>query len=174
MQRLVSEYLESMGASFYDQQRKFIRNATRPGNANPFLRALGGNPEIAPELERLNAQLADLQARGIAPLTAKQRFERANLLDYYEGPYASLCQKSHNNLSALVSRHLPVGPSGPELVLSSPPRQEDYSMIADLTAGIAADATARVNSFLTGGAPVGLEPLTRDLGALRQLWREHS
>lgn len=116
-------------------------------------------------------RLRELRGRGVEPLSVRDRFERAEQEDYYEGPYANLCWHSHNNINVLEQRHLRQDEKGVNLVVGAPLNDDDVQIIIDTTAGMAANSVAAAKELVQSGRPSGIENLGKRLEALRELWK---
>jgi hypothetical protein len=60
------------------------------------------------------------------PRNISEKFEAAGMKDEYKTLYAWLCSHSHNNLSALSTRHIETTESGVEMVMYRDTPLDDY------------------------------------------------
>jgi hypothetical protein len=167
-------YAEFMLAAFLGQYRQLLKAVLEKGSKNPFLADIVGiyGSKAADELERVQFQLKELESRQVKKLNIWQRFERADQLRYYEGPYAHLCLQSHNNLDVLVTRHLRFTDAGVEIRGFDLIEDKDALLISDATAKISADCVVAVKELLEGKPVSGLDQLMEALGKLHELWPE--
>jgi Family of unknown function (DUF5677) len=75
-------------------------------NNNIYLAELGGEPLVNTERVRICRETAARSARGVHPLKAYARFQRANKAALYYSVYNHLCAEAHNDARALTGRHL--------------------------------------------------------------------
>lgn len=163
-------YDEFMHAAFLDQQRRRVGIAQTRGTTNPFLKSITGNPAVIQHGQWVESELQRLKQKGVAPLSVKERFDRAGQLNLYDGPYSSLSQQTHNNLGVLEARHMEPSPQGFAIHYFRDIPDEDVNMVLDTAAGVLANSLASLKSLLEGGTPTGLEGVTEKLTQLRSLW----
>jgi hypothetical protein len=163
-------YAELMHAAMWDQQRKMIDSANNRGASNPDLALLVGNQSVKQYLAWVKGELASLKTRGIKPLKFREKFDRCNKLDLYEGRYAMLCCQTHNNLNALADRHVEAGPAGIELHYLQAPDDSDSVLIIDTIAGIIANSVMTLKNAIEGGEKREFEGLSQKLANLRAIW----
>jgi hypothetical protein len=165
-------YDEVMHASFLEQQKRRIGIAQKRGTTNPYLRSIVGNSTVLQHGQWIDAELASLKQKGVVPLNVKDRFERAKLLDLYDGPYSSMSQQTHSNLGALEERHIDVLPTGVTVTYFREITDDHAQMILDSAAGVLANSVSAVKSLLEGYPPKGLEGISEELRKLRALWKQ--
>jgi hypothetical protein len=164
-------YSEHMRCAFLTQQKTTIKNALGRGVSNPYLLSIAGDKTMPAHLANIQDELQTLASRDIKKMSARQRFKRAGLEDLYEGPYAHLCSHSHNNLSALESRHLRQSTTGPEIWYFQRPTNDDVQLIVDTLAGILANSIANIVQLIEGQNPPDLPEIQHKLSEVRALWR---
>jgi hypothetical protein len=165
-------YVEFMIAAFLDQHRQLLETLLEKGSKSPFLVDILGSKEPADDLESVRSKLKELKGRQVKPLKVRQRFKRADQLNYYEGPYTHLCLQSHNNINVLVSRHLRFTDVGGEIRGFDLIEDKDAQLIADTTAVLSVNCIVAVKELLEGKPVSGLDQLTEAVGKLRELWAE--
>lgn len=74
--------------------------------ANPFLKNIASDEEIASALSQQVQKRCQLKLDGYNPLSQEDKFNKANLSPLYRSVFNSLCCDSHNNIRSLVSRHI--------------------------------------------------------------------
>jgi hypothetical protein len=168
-------YVEFMHCALLNQQRRVLESGVQADSVNPYLAHFAEHStDLQAALTRVRAELKQLEARGIKrPLKVRERFERASRLDLYQGPYAYLCWHSHNNINILEERHLKQTPSGLTIQYFRAATDDDVQLTLDTAAGLVANSVEFVYQLL-GGAPAGLEGVTRRIEELRTLWRQHA
>jgi hypothetical protein len=73
---------------------------------NPFLKDISDFSDTEKTLKKWEQELEDLRKKGYKPLSAYEKFDRANRGPVYHSVYNILCCYSHNNLRALKTRHV--------------------------------------------------------------------
>lgn len=88
-------------------------------NGNPYLEEIAQAANAEAVLEEHESELKRLVQAGYSPLPQREKFTRAGLGDEYTSVYNFLCCLSHNNMRALISRHIRFNESAgkPELRL---------------------------------------------------------
>ncbi|WP_421423742.1 DUF5677 domain-containing protein [Agrobacterium rosae] len=117
-------YLDQMTASYHKEWIKMLE----PGlnGDQPFLAPYEVD-ELAESLEHHRNELSILTQRGVKPLQARSRFEKAQMLSVYHTVFNALSADSHNNIRALMSRHFRIGNDGTEVVIFKSLEKEDLA-----------------------------------------------
>lgn len=97
-----ANYAKHMEVANHKQICKLLEQTSR----NPLLNGMDQLLGVRDELEKFRRRLAVLKAEGIAPLKIYQRCKRVGRTDEYESLYGMFCLDSHNNIAALVDRHM--------------------------------------------------------------------
>ncbi len=100
------EYGYHMRAAELQEWIRVHRAADDP--ENPYLKGLSDAPGRDAILSQWESELAELKEKDFRPLQQKEKFEQAGLEQLYRSVYNSLCCDSHNNIRALVSRHIDI------------------------------------------------------------------
>jgi Family of unknown function (DUF5677) len=96
-------YYDRMHATFLKEKIRLLKNSLGD-QSNPFLMYVSDAP--AEELKESEAYLEQLIQEGKKPIKALDKFKLAELENVYQSVYGVLCNHSHNNISALSSRHI--------------------------------------------------------------------
>ncbi|MGO7981461.1 DUF5677 domain-containing protein [Rhizobium johnstonii] len=99
-------YRDMMIGEYHRQWVKLAEAGIKGGN--PYLASFDGNEEAAKRLAHHKGEAAKLPSS----LSVFDRFRLAGLTDEYRSIYNSLCNESHNNVRALISRHFRTGEDG--------------------------------------------------------------
>lgn len=75
---------------------------------NPYLEGLATANEFEEQVEEWQTELRDLKEKGFVPLRQDQKFQIAGMENEYRSLYNYLCSYSHNNIRALIDRHLEI------------------------------------------------------------------
>jgi len=74
--------------------------------ANPFMSGFNDKPEIEKQIQEYIEQLEDLKSKGFNKMSYYDKFKKAGMENEYRSVYNFLCSYSHNNIRALIDRHL--------------------------------------------------------------------
>lgn len=134
---------------------------------NPFLEGIINSEEIAQAKAEMSEELASFKEKGVMPLSHYKRFEMAGLLHEYRSIYNMLCTHSHNDIRALLDRHIEI--DGDDFKVISYPdkpldRMEHYLV---LLVDIILDSSYRVHRALKSPALQALEEKNKD-------WKEYA
>lgn len=97
-----------MEANYKYEWLKLLKEAQK--RKNPTLVDLYLNPsiDIDKEVKKVESMLQEYKDNGARPLNQFQKFEKAGLEGSYRSIYNLLCSESHNNLRALIHRHISI------------------------------------------------------------------
>jgi len=98
------QYGYHMQAAYLREWINILREAK--SGQNPFLKDVAQRPDLGDLLAQDEKELARLKEEGFTPLQQKEKFKRANLGPVYRSVYNFLCCHSHNNIRALLARHV--------------------------------------------------------------------
>lgn len=84
-----------------------VLNESKEGK-NPFLYPIGKMPNLNEQIKDYEKKLEDLKNNGYAPLTIKERFEKADMEDVYKSLYNLLSTDVHSGIQALINRHIDI------------------------------------------------------------------
>lgn len=162
-----AEHIDRLEAANLEQMLRVLRSAIDPTLPKTYLHSIAEHPDASLEVERARARLETLRSRS-SEMSIRQRFEKAGYLDYYLGPYRSLCSQSHNNLTALKARHIHETPEGRSFYILAPISKQDTVIAVSNTATMASRAVLRVKQLVEGGEPSGLDELEGRLAIVRR------
>ena len=77
---------------------------------NPYLELIARKEGVQEARRDYDRKLKELKRRKIEPLQIAQKFERANMKHEYLSVYNLASSFAHNDISALIQRHVSVGP----------------------------------------------------------------
>jgi Family of unknown function (DUF5677) len=98
-------YYKHIFARFHDDRCRIL-NAAIAGN--PYLEASATHPEIKNSLLLHERRLQELRDSGFKPLQAKQRFQKAGMIDEYESIFRFESNGAHSDLASLMQQNLEV------------------------------------------------------------------
>jgi len=137
----ISEWLRLQGAA--------------TGGENPYLASLADLPELSADQQRNRETLAELASRGYKALSHFERFVRAGMEHEYRSIYNMVCSYSHNNLRALIDRHIEMSGDDFELVLFKREGPSELVMYVDSSLGLLLRASETMHEIYgrKGGEP---------------------
>ena len=102
-------------------------------------------PDLSDLIAEKERQLKDLESKGYKPLTIKERFERANMVEVYRSLYNFVSSDCHSNIRALVERHVDLGDDDFTPVLYKNPPDERFLWYLGPTAELLVSATIDIH-----------------------------
>jgi len=147
---------------------KILREAQKGGN--PFLAGIASAPNLNQTLSEWEAELAKLKQDGYTPLGQDKKFAKANLSKVYKSVYNLLCCYSHNNLRALVSRHVNISPDETDFTVEydAPVNMDRLLPYVDSLCGIIVSSTETIHRILDTGPGDDVMKLKTKLNELRR------
>ena len=114
--------------------------------------------------------MSKLQREGYLPLRQDEKFKKANLSPVYTSVYNFLCCHSHNNLRALVTRHVNISPDQTDFNVEyyAPLDMDGLLPYLDSLLGIILSSTETIHRILDTGAQGDVQKLKAQLGELRK------
>lgn len=155
-------YLHHMYASYHREWLRVLREANT--NSNQYLVGIRAHIAFFETQQDHAGKLERLKANKFIPLTAEQRFERAGMLNEYRSIYNFLCRETHNNISALMSRHMEQDGDGIAFVLN---KGEDSHALPDSFAVLLIAAGVLVHDWAETGLSTQFVPLSDQLDEIR-------
>jgi len=162
------QYGYHMRAAELHEWIKILREAKK--RQNPFLSFIAQIPNLEKVLVQWETELSKLKKKGFNPLNQKQKFDRAKLELVHRSVYNFLCCHSHNNIRALVSRHIDIAADQTDF-------QVGYYAPVDLNAllpyidsfcGIIMSSTETIHRVLQSDATDRVDALKRELDERRK------
>lgn len=143
-----------------------LLNEAKTGR-NEYLASINESPDLDARITEWTNQKIALERRGHRSLKIYQKFQRAGMEKEYKSLYNSLCCDAHNNLRALVDRHVEINGDGFEVVYYKAYTPEDSAIHVGTNAELLLRASTKVHEFL--GSPVIAEvaKLRHELNVLR-------
>ena len=168
------DYDKFMQAAWLSQQKSMLEKAVEKGSTSPFLKSIAGESGARELLDEVRAKLLEFKSKEVKPLSIREKFEKVDELDYYEGPYADLSWNTHSNVNVLVKRHIGFRDEDVEIRAFDPISDVDMGIISDTAAGIVANSLVAAKSIAADGATnCDLGRLTEKLERFRTALRHH-
>jgi Family of unknown function (DUF5677) len=139
---------------------------------NPYLSDILALPNLPSIILKKKKLLQDLMTRGYKPLTIREKFRRAGMLQEYLSLYNFLCTESHSNKRALINRHANIFNKDYELVFYKNDPNEKYLQYMDSAAGLLISATIDIHDHLESPARIQVNNLRQELEMVRSRYHE--
>ena len=139
---------------------------------NPYLSTISALPNLPSIIFEKERQLQDLKAHGYNPLTIRQKFKRAEMLEEYLSFYNFLCTESHSNKRALINRHANISDNDYELVFYKNDPDERHLPYTDSVASLLISATINIHEHLESPARGKVNGLRQELEMIRSRYHE--
>ncbi|WP_271894670.1 DUF5677 domain-containing protein [Candidatus Phyllobacterium onerii] len=160
------KYLDNMNAAYHKEWKKLIEEGIAGDNA--FLAGFGDNDVVVESLNSHRKSFEEYRAAGIHPLSAFERFGKADMVDEYRSVYNLLCSESHNNIRSLMNRHMRVRDNDIELVLNNFTGDGECEVTLDSVAGILMNSSLAMHHRFLSGQPNGFAEMDKRLAELRK------
>jgi len=147
---------------------KILREAKK--NQNRFLSCISQIPNLEEVLIQWETELSELNTKGFNPLNQKQKFERAKLEPVYRSFYNFLCCHSHNNIRALVSRHIDISADQTDFQVEyyAPVNLDALLPYIDSFCGIIVSSTETIHRVLQSDATDRVDGMKKELDEQRK------
>lgn len=89
--------------------KEWLKLAREAGKLqNPYLEGLSTAKNFEEQVAEWETELSVLKEKGFVPLRQDQKFQYADMENEYRSIYNYLCSYSHNNIRALIDRHIEI------------------------------------------------------------------
>ncbi|MBX9455522.1 MAG: hypothetical protein KL863_05545 [Rhizobium sp.] len=152
-------YVEFMEASHDHEWLRFLRNGFK--GTNPFLQTFWNNIDVQNEIAAIESRLDGFKKNKVRPLHVAERFARADMIEEYESIYNDLCCQTHNNLRALIRRHIEIDDQQKtfQLVINAKPPEESIGSLLDGLLGFILSSSIFVHRHFNSQAVKRFEDL---------------
>ena len=99
------KYIHSMQLNYHQEWLNVIKTA---GTGNPYLTHIAQMKTLEEQITQATDEIKDARAQGGKYLSTSKRFNLAGMEEEYQSIYNFLCCDSHNNIRALISRHIDI------------------------------------------------------------------
>lgn len=159
------QYGYHMQASYFDQWLKILKEAKE--KPNPYLKDIAGLNNLDSEIEKYEASLLSLKAKGYSPLNVFDRFQKAKMVPEYRSLYNFLSNDAHSNISALVDRHIAVHGNDFRVVFDKGEPLLDYLIYLDNATYMLIDASKKIHEFFKSGYLPQIQAMNDKLTEIR-------
>ncbi|HUU84137.1 MAG TPA: DUF5677 domain-containing protein [Phycisphaerae bacterium] len=162
-----------MRAAELREWTKILREAQT--GENPFLARIARVPKLKDVLTQCDADLEKLKNDGFTPLGQKDKFDKAEAKPVYRSVYNFLCCHSHNNMRALVSRHIDISEDQTDFDVQvyAPVSFDALLPYIDTFCGITMISTEAIHRVLRSHAHARVEGLRQELTERRMAILSH-
>jgi len=166
------KYGYNMDAAHLNEWIKILREA-KPGG-NPYLKGMSEALDLDAILGSYEGQVEKLRADGYRPLNNFEKFERSGQAQEYRSFYNFLCCHSHNNIRALIERHVAILADGADIEVQFFPAVTLAELVQyfDSAVGILIGATKVIHEALESPRLADVELLAEKLSDLRKPWTD--
>jgi Family of unknown function (DUF5677) len=140
-----SSYNQFMQAAYLSEWCKILKEASK--KANRFLGKLASDVGLGNVAAGQLEALKDLETRGFKPLNHFERFKRAGMEDEYRSIYNQVCSQSHNNLRALIDRHIDMNEDDFHVILFKEKKPSELSSYVLSTSEILIGASQEIHGL---------------------------
>ena len=134
---------------------------------NEYLAAIAEAPDLDDRIAEWTKRKDVLENKGHRSLRIEQKFHRAGMEKEYKSQYNSLCCDAHNNLRALVDRHIEMNGTGFEVVYYKAYTPEDSAVHVGTNAELLIRATQKIHEFFKSPVAGEVAQLRHELDVLR-------
>jgi Family of unknown function (DUF5677) len=165
------EYVHHLDAK---SLKEWLKTYEAAEDGNEFFAKIAEVPKLREQIDREQAQLADLIENGFRPLNVYQRFERAGMEELYQTIYAWLCSDSHNSFRGLIDRHIDISENGEvSLHILKASNIEDHLHIIDTLCGFLISASQLIHLHFGAGRDV-IDDLEAEVTQVRERWHREN
>lgn len=141
---------------------------------NSYLSEIAKLPNLSEIIANTEGELRNLSNRGFNPLSIRDRFERANMIDEYESFYNCLCTETHSNKRALIDRHVELDGVDYKLIVYKNAPEDEYFHYLDCAAGYLASATVSIHEKMETDAIDEAVSFRRTLDIVRASYKDRT
>jgi len=158
-----------MQASYLKEWISVLREAR--SSKNPFLQGIAELDNLDGEIDKQKEELNELIAKGYEPLSIRQKFGLAGMEKVYNSMYNFMCTEAHNNIRALISRHIEISGDDFTVVYFKQKAIEEFLQYIDGLCAALIDASLTIHGFLGTEAQVDFETLKKRLEDIRATYQ---
>lgn len=139
---------------------------------NPYLKDIAEFKDLDAAVAEHEFKLRELEEKGYHALNNFEKFDRSGQAQEYRSFYNFLCCHTHNNMRALIERHIAFIDDGADLEVQffAPAVLTDLMEYYESAAGILVAATIGIHEVLESGKRSEAEALSENLQVLRKPW----
>jgi len=158
------KYGYTLEIDFFTSRQRLLKLAKEGKIA--YLAEITSKDDLDERLTATAKKLQEVKQKG-KQLNISEKFAAADMGDEYSTLYAWLCSHSHNNLSAMTSRHVEEGEDGAEMVMYKEIDLEEYGIWIGVACELLLRSMEKIHGFLKSGKEDALKGLRAELDKLR-------
>jgi len=160
-------YANHMLARSHDEWIRVLNKAR--SSSNPFLAKYSTWKDIDSQIDQHKAELDRLKKNGYGPLKVSQCFKQAGMAQVYSSVYNFLCSEAHNDIRALIMRHVDINKSCNDYSVVGYKNRcvSEFAAYLDSTAGILLESSLGIHSFFGNDKPEELQAFEAEYNQLR-------
>lgn len=143
-----------------------LLNEAQKGN-NQYLASISEASDLNQNIAKWQAEISTLESSGHQTLKKYEKFKLADMEDEYRSTYNTLCGDSHNNIKALINRHMEIDQEDFNMVIYKDYSPEDSAIYVGTGAEILVRATEKIHSFLSSDCMSIVNAYRSELNILR-------
>ena len=159
------DYIKHCYAKYHEQWERLLRASLED---NPYLKDISQLQDRDKILRDHASNLDRLKKEKFGPLSVADRFRRAGLEAVYKSIYSVQSSEVHNDVSALIRRHLTVGDKTFDLEFYKAVNLSGFLAELDTIAALLLDATDKLHTRLNSDFKSELEVLHKQLTEIRE------
>lgn len=160
-----ARYGYNMEVSHLKEWLKLLEEAKT--GMNEYLADISKAPNLDSTITKWSEEKRKLQAKGYRALKIEEKFKLADMEKEYRSIYNSLCSDAHNNLRALVERHIEREQTDFSMVVYKAYSPEDSAVYVGMSAELLMRATEFIHGFHKSKVQDKLPPYRTELDQLR-------
>lgn len=160
-----AQYGYHLEAAYLKEWLKLLVEAQ--GGKNEYLRELSESPNLSDQITRWREEQRKLKIKGYHTLSIEDKFRKAGMEKAYRSLYNSLCCDAHNNLRALINRHIERDAGDFSMVFYKDYSPDDSAVYVGTNAEILVRASQVIHEFLNSPVQAEVARYRAEFDALR-------
>lgn len=159
------DYYKHMEASWLFEWIKVFKEAK--DTSNPFLKGISELDDLCERIEKDQNELKLLETEGYKGLSIFHKLEKEGVPDFYKSAYNFLSCQIHNNIRALIDRHIEIAEDDFSVVYFKQSSPDKFIQYIDGLSGGLLNASIKIHEFLNTGAKDDFGTLDTNLRLIR-------
>ncbi len=159
------EYGHLLAVSYLKEWLKILEEAKN--GKNEYLQAISEASSLDKSITEFRSELNKLKANGYKALEIKEKFKKAGMEKEFKSIYNSLCCDSHNNLRALINRHIEREQTDFSIVFYKAYTPEDSAVHVGTNAEVLVRTTQLMHKFFDSPVQETIQEYRVELDRLR-------
>ena len=159
-------YIDNMHLAYHLGWLKVLEEARK--GSNPFLESIAGNADVEERIASEKQAADELRAKGTKYLSILDRMKLAGMEDDYRSRYNFLCADTHNDVRALIGRHVQRTGDDFEIVFYKDVNEQKVAPYVISASEFLLDATDKIHDHFKSGQDEKIKALGIELIVARQ------